>query len=100
MAYIVKMFLNSNSNELSNAERAAKFDDLINDPDFLGVKPGNPILLLYSTEAAAQACAARELADTKVTFLDEVSVVSLESEGMDQDEFYDMQTVINLRAAV
>ena len=55
---------------------------------------------MYSTEAAAQACAARELADSKITFIDEAEVVTLESEGLDRDEFYDFQTVAIIREAV
>ena len=100
MAYIAKFFINDNPNQLTNSERAAKWDSLVNDPDFLGLKPGNPIYILYSTEAAAQACAARELADSKITFIDEAEVVTLESEGLDRDEFYDFQTVAIIREAV
>jgi len=100
MVYVAKLVINDNPNQLTNSERAAKFDSLVNDPDFLGVKPGNPIYLLYSTEEAAAALVARELADSKVTFVESGEVVTLESQGLDRDEFYDMQTVAIVREAV
>lgn len=101
MAYIAKFVINDNPNQLTNSERAAKFDSLVNDPDFLGLKPGNPIYLLYSTEEAATASVAREQADAKVAaFVESSEVVTLESQGLDRDEFYDMQTVAIIREAV
>jgi hypothetical protein len=101
MAYIAKLVINDNPNQLTNNERAAKVDSLVNDPDFLGLKPGNPIYLLYSTEEAAASLVAIELADPKVSaFLDSAEVVTLESQGLDRDEFYDMQTVAITRDAI
>lgn len=102
MAYIAKFFVNNANhyNSLAGNDLAEKFDSLIDDTDFLGVKPGNPLCTLYSTQAAAQACVARELADSRITFIDEAEVVTLESEGLDQDDFYDVQTVIAIRASI
>lgn len=100
MAYIAKFIVNNNPNELTNEERAAKFDSMLNDPDFLGVQPGNPIFVLYSTEQAAQACVTRELSDSKVSaFLDSAEVVSLESENLEIEDFYDFQAVSMIRGS-
>ena len=98
MVYVAKLVTNGTQAQLTQAwMRPEKFDSLIDDPDFLGLKPGNTTYILYSTEQAALALIAREQADPNVAvFLESAEVTTLESEGLEPDEFFDVQTIVTL----
>jgi hypothetical protein len=92
MSYIVKIALSGAPN-LTAEERANRAAALITSSGFLGLKVGNPAMTLWSTEAAANAHAASEQADAAISpSILMVDVVTLESEGLTTQDFFDMQT--------
>jgi hypothetical protein len=101
MSYVAKLVSNNTPKDLTFEQKNTKFDALINDSDFIGLKPGEPVYVLYSTEQAALACVAREQSDSKVsTFLVSAEVVTLESLGFDLSEFSDRQAIIGMKNTI
>jgi hypothetical protein len=91
MSHIVKIAFSS-APSLTEEQLTSKIAALVNSTGFLGVKPGNPNMSLWATEADANAHAASEQSDPITgSLVLMVDVVSLEAEGLTSADFFDLQ---------